>query len=114
MVAAEGEDFGFGEGGVGEGGRARVEGCEGCGELAQGEGVVEGGEGDVAAVEKGERRGVGVEAAAGVEAAEGELARGGGADRAGAEAGACVGGESVSWGVSGRESGGFAVGVRYG
>ena len=73
-------------------GRAGAEFEEGGGHLVQGEGVVEGGEGDVAAVEDAGPGCVGVEAAAGVEAAEGGLAGGGGADGAGAESGACLGG----------------------
>lgn len=89
VVAAEGEEFGFA---VGVGGGAGVQFEVGGGELLEGEGVVEGGEGDVAAVEDGGPGCVGVEAAAGVEAAEGGLARGGGADGAGAESGACLGG----------------------
>lgn len=60
MVAAQGEEFRPGEGGVREGGRAGGEFGVGEGHLGKGEGVVEGGDGDVAAVEEGEGGGVGV------------------------------------------------------
>lgn len=71
MVAAEGEEFGFA---IGVRGGTGTEFEKGGGELLQGEGVVEGRERDVAAVEDGGPGCVGVEAAAGVEAAEGGLA----------------------------------------
>ena len=53
VVAAEGDEFGVRvAGGVGEGeGPSGEELCVGGGHLVEGEGVVEGGDGDVAAVE---------------------------------------------------------------
>ena len=87
VVAAQGEEFRVRPGRVPESRRAGVERLVGGGHLVEGEGVVEGGEGHVAAVEDGERGAVGVEAAAGIKAAEGGLAGGGSADSSWAEAG---------------------------
>lgn len=64
----------------------------GLGHLGEGDEVVEGGHGDVAAVEDVGPGEVGVYSGAGVEATEGGLAGGGGADGAGAETGAFLGG----------------------
>ena len=60
VVAAQGEEFGVRPGRVGEGRGAGVEGQVGGSHLAEGKGVVEGGEGHVAAVEDGQGSGVGV------------------------------------------------------
>jgi hypothetical protein len=78
---------------------ARVRGCwgaavaelviSGC-HLGDGGGVVEGADGDVAAVEEGGPGGIGVYRAGWGETAEGGLAGAGGADGARAEASACV------------------------
>ena len=93
VVAAERDELGVDVGGrVGVGPGAAGEELEvGFGHLAQGERVVEGRHGDVAAVEDRGPRRVGVYAGTCVEAAVGDLARGGGADGAGAEACSCEG-----------------------
>ena len=91
VVAAEGDEFGVDVGwGVGEG--KWTPGQElsvGGGHLVEGQGVVEGGDGDVAAVEDKGPGCVGVDAGAMVEGAVGCLAGGGVADSARAEAGSC-------------------------
>ena len=99
VVAAEGEEFrdaAVGDGGLGVVGRGFAVGevGEGFGHLAQGEGVVEGGDGDVAAVDYGGPVLVGVDLGARVVAAEAGLAGGGGADSAGTEARAGAVGDS--------------------
>ena len=76
--------------------------------MAEREGVVEGRDGDVAAVEDGSPVDVGVYAGAVVEAAVGGLACGGMADGAGAEAGAWAVGDG---GVEGDAEDGDVVGL---
>jgi len=108
VVAAEGDQPGPAGGdalgavrGVGGGGGGAGQQLqEGLVHLALGEAVVEGGDGDVAAVEQRGPRPVRVDAGAHVVAGAGQLAGAGGADGAGAEAGACV----VSMTLSSRTS----------
>lgn len=102
MVASKGYQFGFGPGRLTGDGGGRV-GCwlgvDGgfagsklqvrLTHLSQGEGVVERCDGDVAAVEDGERGGVWIERGAVVEAAEGGLAGGGSTDSSRAESRSC-------------------------
>lgn len=93
MVAAEGEELGDaavrdGGGGVGGGGLAVREVGEGLGHLAKGEGVVEGRDGDVAAVDYFGPFLVGVQARARVVASKTGLASAGGSDCTGTKASA--------------------------
>lgn len=74
MVAAQGEEFWLWVSWVYEGWGAGAEFEEGETHLVKCSSVVEGGDGDVAAVEDGVGGAEGIEAAAGVEASEGGLA----------------------------------------